>query len=48
MSQPTIRIEHVDKRFGSVHAVNDLSFEVPSGSLLGLNPTEPARAAPSA
>ena len=35
MSQPTIRIEHVDKRFGTVHAVNDLSFEVPSGSLLG-------------
>ncbi len=35
MSRPAIRIDQVDKRFGSVHAVNDLSFEVPSGSLLG-------------
>ena len=35
-----IRIEHLDKRFGDVHAVDDLSFEVREGELfafLGVN-----------
>ena len=28
-----IRITNLDKRFGSVHAVNDLSFKVKKGEL---------------
>ena len=35
-----IRITNLDKRFGSVHAVNDLSFKVKKGELfafLGVN-----------
>ena len=35
-----IEIEHLHKRFGDVHAVNDLSFTVPQGALfafLGIN-----------
>jgi len=35
MSDSSIRLDHVDKRFGSVHAVQDVSFDVPRGSLLG-------------
>ncbi len=38
--EPLIRIEHLDKRFGDVHAVDDLSFEVREGELfafLGVN-----------
>lgn len=38
--QSVIKIEHLDKSFGNVHAVNDLSFEVGKGQLfafLGVN-----------
>lgn len=35
MTSSAIRIEHVHKRFGSVHAVRDISFDVPQGTLLG-------------
>ena len=35
-----IRIEHLQKKFGDIHAVNDLSFRVGEGELfafLGVN-----------
>ena len=35
MNDSSIRLDHVDKRFGSVHAVQGISFDVPRGSLLG-------------
>ena len=38
--EDVIRITNLDKRFGSVHAVNDLSFKVKKGELfafLGVN-----------
>ena len=31
---PVIEIQHLNKSFGSVHAVNDLSFQVEKGSYL--------------
>ena len=37
---PVIEIQHLNKSFGSVHAVNDLSFQVRKGELfafLGVN-----------
>lgn len=33
--QPAIEVRHVSKHFGTVHAVRDLSFSVPSGSIYG-------------
>ncbi len=36
MSSPTIKLEHVTKRFGKVTAVNDVSFEVEKGELFAL------------
>lgn len=38
--EPCIEITHLQKRFGSIHAVNDLSFQVQTGQLfafLGVN-----------
>jgi ABC-type branched-subunit amino acid transport system ATPase component/ABC-type branched-subunit amino acid transport system permease subunit len=35
-NQPVIKIDHLTKRFGGVVAVNDLSFEVRPGEILGL------------
>lgn len=35
MSKPAVRLSHVSKSFGDHTAVDDLSFEVPSGSLYG-------------
>jgi ABC-2 type transport system ATP-binding protein len=40
MQEPAIRVENLDKRFGDIHAVNHVSFEVQKGeifSLLGPN-----------
>jgi len=34
--QPVLRIEHATKRFGALAAVNDVSFEVRPGEVLGL------------
>ena len=36
MPEPAVRFDRVTKRFGSFVAVNDLSFEVPSGDIFGL------------
>ena len=36
MSAPAIEAEHLVKRFGEQHAVDDVSFSVPQGSVLGL------------
>ena len=36
MSDPILRIENVSKRYGDVTAVDDLSFDVPRGSVFGL------------
>ena len=35
-SQPVLKIDHLSKKFGGVVAVNDLSFEVRPGEILGL------------
>ena len=32
----TLRVEHLDVRYGGVHAVRDLSFEVAPGEIVGL------------
>ena len=36
MSVPAIRIQNFTKRYGKVTAVDDLSLEVPKGSIFGL------------
>ncbi|CAM3847406.1 ATP-binding cassette domain-containing protein [Alicyclobacillus pomorum] len=36
MSEVTVRVSHVSKRFGDVHAVRDVSFEVSAGECFGL------------
>jgi ABC-2 type transport system ATP-binding protein len=36
MSDPILEIEHISKRYGDVTAVDDLSFNVPRGSVFGL------------
>jgi len=36
MSDPILIIEHISKRYGDVTAVDDLSFNVPRGSVFGL------------
>ena len=36
MSGVALAVDHVDKRFGGVHAVRDISFEIPAGSLTAL------------
>jgi ABC-2 type transport system ATP-binding protein len=36
MTDPILEIENVSKRYGDVTAVDDLSFEVPRGSVFGL------------
>lgn len=33
---PVLRIQHLHKRYGKVHAVDDLSLEVEAGSVFGL------------
>ena len=35
MTADALLLEHVDKRFGEVHAVRDLSLQVPPGSIYG-------------
>jgi lipooligosaccharide transport system ATP-binding protein len=34
-TQPVIRVQHLNKRFGSLHAVNDLTFDVCSNTCFG-------------
>jgi ABC-2 type transport system ATP-binding protein len=36
ISMPTVEVSHVRKSFGSVHAVDDVSFSVDKGELFGL------------
>ncbi len=36
MNEPAIRVENLEKRFGDVHALCGVSFEVPPRSVLGL------------
>jgi ABC-2 type transport system ATP-binding protein len=36
MNDPILEIEHISKRYGDVTAVDDLSFDVPRGSVFGL------------
>lgn len=33
---PAVKVEHLTKRFGTVEAVADISFEIPRGSCVGL------------
>jgi ABC-2 type transport system ATP-binding protein len=33
--EPVIHVEHLRRDFGTVHAVDDLSLEVPPGSIFG-------------
>ena len=33
---PTVKVEHLTKRFGTVTAVDDISFEIARGSCVGL------------
>src|SRR3954454_17067742 len=34
--EPAIRVEHLEKRFGSVTALDGVDFTVPTGTVLGL------------
>ncbi|MCK0131070.1 ATP-binding cassette domain-containing protein [Flavobacteriaceae bacterium F08102] len=34
--EPILSIQHLDKKFGNVHAVNDLSFEIYKGNVYGI------------
>ncbi|MBD0862903.1 ATP-binding cassette domain-containing protein [Gordonia sp. zg691] len=36
MSEPAVRVDAITKSFGDVHAVRDISFEVPAGTVLGI------------
>ena len=36
MSNMLLKVDHLDKRFGGIHAVNDVSFEIAPGEILGL------------
>ena len=36
MSEPVLRVEHITKRFGAIHAVDDVSFDLQQGEILGL------------
>lgn len=36
MSNPFLALSHVSKQFGGVRAVNDLSLDVPQGSIVGI------------
>ena len=35
-AEPAIRIEHLVKRFGSLRAVDDLTFDIAAGETFGL------------
>src|ERR1043165_6351732 len=36
MSTPVLRVQHLVKRFGEFFAVNDISFDIRPGEILGL------------
>lgn len=36
MSKPILKVEHLVKDYGSFRAVNDISFEIPAGRVVGL------------
>jgi len=36
VSEPVLRVEHITKRFGAIHAVDDVSFDLQQGEILGL------------
>jgi len=36
MDEPILRVEHVTKTFGGLHAVQDVSFDMAKGSIFGL------------
>lgn len=36
MNQPAIKVEYLGKKFGSLAALNEMSFSVPTGSIYGL------------
>ena len=33
MSEPILKVEHLNRFFGALHATNDVSFEVPDGQM---------------
>ena len=35
MSEPVIKLDHLSKSFGNVHAVHDLSLQIEAGTIFG-------------
>lgn len=33
MSEPILKVEHLNRYFGALHATKDVSFEVPEGQV---------------